>query len=46
MIQVTLSVKELISVKVPYGFYYFASFGSLMADLIVAGLAEVGEGIG
>lgn len=45
MIPVALSAKGWISVKVPYGFYYFASFGPLTAALIVTGLTEGGKGI-
>jgi uncharacterized protein len=45
MIPVAVSAKGLINVKVPYGFYYFASFGPLSAALIVTALTEGGKGI-
>lgn len=45
MIPVALSARGWISLHVPYGLYYFASFGPLCSALIVTAITKGGEGI-
>ena len=50
MIPVALTVQELVSWRIPYWLYYFASFGPLLAALIVTtltgGLPEIRQLLG
>ena len=45
MIPVALSAQALVSWQVPYGLYYFASFGPMCAALIVTAIIAGGQGV-
>jgi membrane protease YdiL (CAAX protease family) len=45
MIPVALKAQGLVSWQVPYGLYYFASFGPMTAALIITAITEGGMGI-